>query len=269
MRGIDNPPVAWRYCGDQCKLWRGLAGVSREQLAAESHYTLETVRSMETGRRQPTRQLLEAADYLCGAKGLLVAALRFLGPEPVKPQVPEYVAAEAEAIAMHVFELVLIPGLLQTEEYMRELMEARIPPHPEGKIESSVAYRKQRQERLLDPTPVFNFVIYEPALRTLLGGRGLMKRQLQHLLDVGERRNVFIQVLPAAQGYFPGITGSFTLLETPESQHYVYVECQGTAQLDSDGTRASTTAKRFSMLRMQALNEEESRKFIRGIMEEL
>ncbi|RLV01269.1 transcriptional regulator [Streptomyces griseocarneus] len=269
MRGIDDPPVAWSYCGDQCKLWRGLAGVSREQLAAESHYTVETVRSMETGRRAPTRQLLEAADHLCGAKGLLVAGLRFMGPEPVKPQVPEYVAAEAVAIAMHVFELALIPGLLQTEEYMRELIQSRIPPHPEEKVESSVAYRMKRQERLSDREPVFNFVIYEPALRTMLGGRGLMKRQLQRLLDVSERRNVFIQVLPAGQGYFPGITGSFTLLESPEGQQYVYVECQGTAQLDSDGTRTSTTAKRFSMLRMQALNEEESRRFIREIMEEL
>ncbi|MGW1074962.1 helix-turn-helix domain-containing protein [Streptomyces sp. NPDC002537] len=269
IRGIDNPPVSWRYCGDQVKLWRGIAGVSREDLAQEANYGVETVKSMEQGRRKPTRRLLEVADQLCGAQGLLLAACPYLQPEPVTPQAPGYLAAEAEAIALHSFELVLVPGLLQTEEYARTLMKSHVPPVGEQEIEGGVAHRMERQKRLEESTVLFNFVIHAAALQTMLGGPEVMARQLRHLLDVSERRNVFIQVLPAGQGYFPGMGGAFTMVESPEGEHLVFTEIQGTSQLDCDSKRISSMAKRFAMLRMQALDEEESRKFIRGLLEEL
>ncbi|GAA0352385.1 helix-turn-helix transcriptional regulator [Streptomyces blastmyceticus] len=269
MRGIANPPVSWRYCGDQLKSWRAIAGVSREDLARESNYGVETIKSMEQGRRKPSRRVLEVADQMCGAQGLLLAACPYLQPEPTAPQVPEYVAAEAEALALHNFELVIIPGLLQTEEYARTLMRCGVPPVRDEEIENGVALRMNRQKRLDEPTALFNFVIFEPALRTMLGGAETMKGQLRHLLDVDEQRNVFIQILPTGQGYFPGMTGAFTLLESAEGEQLVYTENYSTSQLDCDGKRASSMTKRFAMLRMQALSEEESRKFISELSEEL
>ncbi|MFF4534379.1 helix-turn-helix domain-containing protein [Streptomyces sp. NPDC001407] len=269
MRGIANPPVSWRYCGDQLKSWRTIAGVSREDLAKESNYGVETIKSMEQGRRKPTRRVLEVADQMCGAQGLLLAACPYLQPEPAAPQVPEYMAAEAEAIALHNFELVVIPGLLQTEEYARTLMQCGVPPVSDERIENGVALRLHRQKRLEETTALFNFVIFEPALRTMLGGVETMKRQLRHLLAVGEQRNVFIQILPAGQGYFPGMSGAFTMLESTEGEQLVYTENYSTSQLDSDRERISSMTKRFAMLRMQALSEDESRRFISKLLEEL
>ncbi|MFI1799690.1 helix-turn-helix domain-containing protein [Streptomyces sp. NPDC020379] len=269
MRGIANPPVSWRYCGDQLKSWRTIAGVSREDLAKESNYGVETVKSMEQGRRKPTRRLLEVADQMCGAQGLLLAACPYLQPEPVQVHAPEFMATEQQAVAMHTFELVLIPGLLQTEEYARTLIQSHIPPRTEEQVASGVAYRMNRQKRLDEPTVLFNFVIYEAALRTMLGGPEVMKKQLRHLLAVGEQRNVFIQILPMGPGYFPGMSGPFVLLETSEQEQFVYTECQRTAQLNGDGEAVSEMTSRFAMLRMQALNEEDSRQFIGNLMEEL
>ncbi|MEU2867634.1 helix-turn-helix transcriptional regulator [Streptomyces olivoreticuli] len=269
MRGIANPPVSWRYCGDQLKSWRAIAGVSREDLARESNYGVETIKSMEQGRRKPSRRVLEVADQMCGAQGLLLAACPYLQPEPVTPQAPGFLAAEAEAAALHNFELLLIPGLLQTEEYARALLGSHMPPVRDEKIETGVAHRMRRQKRLEEPTALFNFVIFESALRTMLGGPQVMKRQLGHLLEVGKRRNVFIQILPAGQGYFPGMTGAFTMVEDPEGEHLVFTECQGTSQLDCDGERVTMMAKRYAMLRMQALSEDESRKFISELLEAL
>ncbi len=64
-----NPPVAWRYCGNQIKLWRARSEVSREELAEEAGYSAEYVKSMEQGRRRPTLQLLRVADEMCGRAG--------------------------------------------------------------------------------------------------------------------------------------------------------------------------------------------------------
>ncbi|MEV5374566.1 helix-turn-helix transcriptional regulator [Streptomyces nondiastaticus] len=265
----SRPPIAWRYCGGQIKMWRGQADVTREELAAEANYDVETVKSMEQGRRRPTQRLLMVADQMCGAKGMLIAAEEYLLPERDLTRVPEFLAAEAEAVALDCFELVLIPGLLQTEEYARALMGSFMPPRTEEEIESAVEQRLQRQRRMGEETVLFNFVIYEAALRTMAGGPAVMKGQLRKLLQAGEQRNVYIQVLPAGRGCFPGMTGAFTLLESPDCENFVYTECQGTSSLDSEGERVSAMGKRFAMLRMQALSEEESRRFISALMEEL
>ncbi|MEU5423818.1 helix-turn-helix transcriptional regulator [Streptomyces sp. NPDC020667] len=269
MRGIANPPVSWRYCGDQLKSWRTIAGVSREDLAKESNYGVETIKSMEQGRRKPTRRVLEVADQMCGAQGLLLAACPYLQPEPVKSRAPEFMAAEAEAIAMHGFELVLIPGLLQVEDYARALISGRCPPVDDETIQAKVELRLNRAELLDKPKTLFNFVIYEAALRVAVGGSEAMKKQFQHLLDVGQRRNVFIQVLPFSAGLHPGLNGSFTLLESPEREHIAYEEGHVVAALHGEAEKVSDLANVFAMLRMEALGTEESRRFIKKLMEEL
>lgn len=104
----------WRYCGAQVKLWREEAGVSRQALAQEAGYDVEYVKSMECGRRRPTLRFLQVADQLCGARGKLTAAYEFLKPEPFPARSQEYMAIEADAIAVHDYSLALIPGLLQT-----------------------------------------------------------------------------------------------------------------------------------------------------------
>ncbi|MEV6670532.1 helix-turn-helix transcriptional regulator [Streptomyces sp. NPDC051162] len=269
MRGIANPPVSWRYCGDQLKSWRAIAGVSREDLAMESNYGVETIKSMEQGRRKPTRRVLEVADQMCGAQGLLLAACPYLQPEPVVPRVSEFIAAEAEAIAVHCFELVLIPGLLQAEDYARALFWGTCPPVDDEAIEERVKSRLERGELLNQPTKLFNFVIYEAALRTMAGGPEAMRKQLQHLLDAGQRRNVFIQVLPLSAGVHPGLNGSFALLENTEHERVAYAEGQEVAELHGDAEKVSNLANRFAMLRMEALGTEESRQFIKKLKEEL
>ncbi|MFI1182054.1 helix-turn-helix domain-containing protein [Streptomyces sp. NPDC020799] len=269
MRGIANPPVSWRYCGDQLKSWRTIAGVSREDLAKESNYGVETIKSMEQGRRKPTRRVLEVADQMCGAQGLLLAACPYLQPEPVVSRAPEFMAAEAEAIAVHGFELVLIPGLLQVEDYARALISGHCPPVDDETVQRLIELRLGRAELLNKPKVLFNFVIYEAALRISVGGPDAMEKQLQRLLDVGQQRNVFIQVLPFSAGIHPGLDGSFTLLESPERERMAYEEGHAVADLHGDPEKVSDMTNVFAMLRMRALNEEDSRRFICKLMEDL
>ncbi|GAA2931822.1 hypothetical protein GCM10020221_29560 [Streptomyces thioluteus] len=146
----EQSPPTWRYCGSQVKLWRYRAGVSREKLAQEANYAVETVRAMEQGRRRPTPRLLQVADDLCGAGGLLVAALTYLKPERYVPQVGEFMDAESQAIALSSYQTLYIPGLLQTEAYMRALMTKAWPPMEDELLEERVTARLLRQKQRAD-----------------------------------------------------------------------------------------------------------------------
>ncbi|MET8624936.1 helix-turn-helix transcriptional regulator [Kitasatospora sp. NPDC004669] len=263
-------PMAWKYCGDQIKRWREQAGVTREELCKASSYDYESVRSMEAGRRKPSLQLLTVADELCEARGMLLGAVDYLKPEKFPSYSQGYTDAEVEAIAIHSYEALLIPGLLQTEEYAREQISHSYPPLDDETVEARVASRMQRQEKLRrSPTVMFGFVIYEAAFRALVGDTSIMKRQLEQLLDIGKLRNVTIQVLPANRVAHVALEGPMVVLETPEHELLGYVEGQYAGILSADLSQVSILVQRHGMIRSQALSIEESAAFIRALAEEL
>ncbi|KJY41184.1 DNA-binding protein [Streptomyces sp. NRRL B-1568] len=262
--------MAWRYCGNQLKLWRTRAGVSREELAKEAGYGYDTIKSVEQGRRRPTVRLLEVADEMCGAHGLLLAARDYLAPEKAPSHFKEFSAAEAEAIAFHSYEALLVPGLLQTEAYARALMTSHWPPADEETIEERVTFRMKRKEKLTrKPVTAFTFVIYEAALRTGVGGPDVMKAQLSHLLDVGTLRNVSLQVLPVDHYALDHLNGSLVLLETAGHERYAYVEGQRTQTLHTDPEAVSDLTKTLDMISRQALTNGDSTRFIGKVIAEL
>ncbi|MFD7442546.1 helix-turn-helix domain-containing protein [Streptomyces sp. NPDC059909] len=261
---------AWRYCGNQIKLWRTEAGVTREQLGKEANYEYESVKSMEQGRRRPTARLLQIADQMCGAQGKLVAAQEFLKPEPFPARSQEYMAIEAEAIALHWYEPLLIPGLLQTEEYARALISDSCPPLDDETVEERVRARMQRQEALTRKTStVHSFVLHEASLRTMVGGQEAMKRQLEHLLEVSQLRNVSIQVLPMGRCSGVALNGPLILLETPEHERFAWAEGQETSALYAEPGKVSGLTQAHDMIRRHALCVEDSAEFIRKVAEEL
>ncbi|MGW7442274.1 helix-turn-helix domain-containing protein [Kitasatospora sp. NPDC054795] len=263
-------PMSWKYCGDQLKRWRTKAGVTREQLAKEACYDIESVRSMEAGRRKPSLKLLQTADELCDAKGMLLGAADYLAPEKFPSYSQGYTHAEADAIAIHTYEALLIPGLLQTEEYARELIGHACPPLDNETVDVRVEARMQRQAKLTSSPPaLFGFVIYEAALRAKVGSSDLMKRQLAHIIERSCLRNVAIQVLPANRAAYPALTGPIILLETADHEQLAYVEGHRTGALHADPDKVNVITQRHGMIRMQALSTEESVEFIRKVSEEL
>ncbi|QLE75989.1 helix-turn-helix domain-containing protein [Streptomyces rectiverticillatus] len=260
--------MTWRLCGNQVKLWRMGAGVTREELGREAGYGEETVKSMEQGRRKPTPRLLEVADQMCGARGKLIAAGDYLQPDRVVPYAREYVMYEAEAIALHSYEPLLIPGLLQTEETMRALFNGHWPPMADSAVEELVQTRLARQELLKKTTTAFTFAIGEPALRNTLGCPEAHKRQLLHLLEAATQRNVVIQVLFFDRVH-PGLDGPFVLVETPQHEHFTYEEGQTSSTFHSNAEKVSAVVKRHAMIAQCALSPEETERFIKELAEEL
>ncbi|KWT57900.1 DNA-binding protein [Streptomyces albus subsp. albus] len=268
---VENaqPPMAWRYCGNQIKLWRTHAQVSREELAKEVGYSAEYVKSMEQGRRKPTNLLLLVADQVCRAHGMLLAGEEYLQPEKFASYSADYMLYEVDAIALKFYQALLVPGLLQTEAYARSLIVGHWPPLDDATIERRIKSRIERQPLLDKTTTAFNFVISEGVLKNPIAGEEEYKEQLLRILERGEQRNVDIQVLPASKRANPALGGPFVLLETTEHEQLAYQEGQLGSALSNDAERVSIVSQRWAKLVQLALDPMETARFIKELVEKL
>lgn len=138
-----------------------------------------------------------------------------------------YIAYEGEAEELLMFELSIIPGLLQTEDYTEALTREGPAELDADEIAQRVKIRGERQRILERDNPVRLFaVIDEAALRRPVGSPEAMRAQLQHLIDMAAHPKITIQVLPFAAGPHPGTGGRFTILSFPgsASPDAVYIE---------------------------------------------
>ncbi|MDL2075448.1 helix-turn-helix transcriptional regulator [Streptomyces sp. GXMU-J15] len=261
----SQPPVAWRYSGDQMKRWRIKADITREQLASAANYSPETIMSMERGVRRPTPRVLDIADELCGAEGMLSAGKQFLDRERFPARAQDFMEREREATNVWWYDVSLVPGLLQTEEYARALIDSRIPPLDEETVQERVAGRMERQLILTERKPPvgLSFVLYEAVLRA----PQVNAAQLRHLLEVGQLRNVVLQVLPFERAISDALLGSMVLLETRDHERCAFSEGPFASELSADPGVVSRVTERLSMIRTQALGPDESAQFIERMVD--
>ena len=258
-------PLAWRYSGNQMKRWRTKANLTREELAAASNYSPDTIKSMEQGVRMPTPRVLDVADELCHAEGLLSAAKEYLQREKFPARAQDFMIVEQQAISLWWYEVALIPGLLQTEAYARDLIGNRCPPLGDETVEDRVAARLERQSILTRKPPVaLCFVLYEAVLRA----GPVDKEQLHRLVEASRLRNLSIQVLPFERSIPSALLGQMVLLETKDHDRLAYTEGQSVAQLSGDPEVVNTQTERLSMIRTEALSSAESVRFIERMVDE-
>jgi transcriptional regulator with XRE-family HTH domain len=138
------------------------------------------------------------------------------------------VGLEADASAVRTYEPLLIPGLLQTEDYARIAIRDGGPLSlTDDDLDRQVEARMTRQQRLVGDKPLHLWaVLDESALRRPVGGPDVMHAQLKRLIELIKRPNITIQVLPIAVGVHPGVAGSFFIIEFPEAadSDVVYVD---------------------------------------------
>jgi transcriptional regulator with XRE-family HTH domain len=138
-----------------------------------------------------------------------------------------FVDLEAAAALIRTYEGQLIPGLLQTEDYMRAVMRGARLPEPSEDTERRIEVRLMRQTVLTQPdAPQLWAVLDEAALRRPVGGRQVIHEQLERLIDASKLPNVTLQVLPLAAGAHPALVSAFSVLRFPDQElpDVVYVE---------------------------------------------
>jgi transcriptional regulator with XRE-family HTH domain len=138
-----------------------------------------------------------------------------------------YVDLESAATLIRTYEGQLVPGLLQTEDYMRAVIGGALLDEPLEEGERRVALRMARQTLLTRrDAPRLWAVIDEAALRRPVGSSEVMRGQLERLIDATKLANVVLQILPFGAGAHPGMVGAFSILRFADQElpDVVYVE---------------------------------------------
>jgi transcriptional regulator with XRE-family HTH domain len=254
--------------GAQLGKVRASRGFTQPELAQAAMISLDTLESIEQGRRPLTVPLAKLFDELLSTGGALEVGAQYL-PDlgaAIAVWAQEFVDEEQRAIAISSFENQVLPGLLQTEAYMRAIFDCRVPIRHPDENASHIAARLARQEILQRKVPpILSFVISEAVVRDRIGGPDVHREQLLHLRKCADMPGVTIQILPLGVTAHAGLSGPFVLLETPDHEHFAYAETQRGSQLIHNADEVSILAARYAMLRAQALNPEETK----GLLEQL
>jgi hypothetical protein len=177
----------------------------------------------------------------------------------------EYVALEAEAAVMREWETQIVPGLLQTDEYARAVIEVGAGIDGAETIQRRLAVRMARQAVLVrEPPPDLRVVLDEAVLHREVGGREVLRRQLQRLSEASVRPGVELLVLPFSAGAHASLSESFMILDFEPGGRGPVVHSEGLTgglfHLKSDDVQIYREA--FEDLRHRALGVEGSRALI-------
>lgn len=263
-----SPTVRRKRLSIELRRLREQANLTCEEVGGRLECSGTRISRMETGRISikpgDVRELLE----VYGVTGAEADALVHLAREArrkgwwhtygqVLPTWFEaYIGLEAEAARLRDFQPLVIPGLLQTEDYARAVLRAAPDAGSTEDIDRQVALRMERQAVLGQGSPPDLWVVLsESVLRVQVGGSGVMRAQLRRLTDVAERSGVTLQILPFTTGAHVNPVSPFTILEFPDiaDPTIVYLEhLTGSLFLESpDEVRPYTVV--FDHLRAEAL----------------
>ena len=264
-----GPTVRRRRLGTELRNLRESNGYKLEEVAAQLGVAPSTLSRIETGKA-PTKsaylnQLLEMYGVVePGQRQVLVDMAReghrkgwWAAYDDVLPSGFDiYVGLEAETAAVRSYEISVVPGLLQTPDYARAVLREMFPRHGSEQIERLVDLRMERQRRL-DDTPALEVwaILDEAVIRRPVGGKQVMRGQLDRMLELARRPGITLQVLPFDCGAHAGHGGPFSILEFPSrtDAEVAYVEsAAGVLYLEKEReVRARVEA--FDRLRAAAL----------------
>jgi transcriptional regulator with XRE-family HTH domain len=241
---------------------RTVRELSQDQLAKELYATRESIAAYESGRNRPDEDFCKRLDDFFGTGEMFQGLRDHVRREHLPEWFEEYIGHETEASQIRTFESNYIPGLLQTEGYIRASTDK---PYSE----ESLARRLARRDMLTreDDPAAFFAVLDEAVIRRPVGGARVTREQLQHLLDMSERPNVYIRVVRERTGWYRGMNGALVVLTKPDRTAVGYVEAQFGGRLVQDPAEVIDLALRFDQIGVKALSDDASRALILNTME--
>lgn len=232
----SSPTLRKRRLVSELRRLREVAGLTIEEVGERLECSASKVSRIETGRVGVTprdvRDMLDAY----GADPALLDELVQLAREArrkgwwdeygdIAPG--RYIGFEADAESVRTYQGLMIPGLLQCEDYTRALITSVLPDASAAEVERRVKLRNARQALLHEEDPLrLQVVIDEAALKRSVGGPAVMFVQVRRLLEVGVLDNVTLQVVPFSSGGHAAMDGPFVILSFPErlDPDVVYIE---------------------------------------------
>ncbi len=269
--------------GSHLRRLRESRGITREKAGYSIRASESKISRMELGRvsfkTRDVEDLLtlygiadeaERKSLLSLAKEANVAGWWHSYSDVLPSWFPTYVGLEGAAATIRSYEVQFVHGLLQTEAYAHAVVTRGMRGASAADIERRVALRLERQKYLVaESAPEFHVVLDEAALRRPYGDRGVMRGQLQHLIDISQRPNVRLQVMPFSFGGHAGESGAFTVLSFPESDlsDVVYLEQLTSALYLDKREDVAQYEKAMKELQQDSPGPDESRDLLRGLLQ--
>jgi len=282
---ISGPTVPRMILGNQLHRFREAAGISPDRAGYEIRASRSKISRMENGRVGfKERDVADLLDLYGVTDDETRAVLMTLarqanapgwwskyGGDIMSDWFEEYLGLEAAASIIRAFELQFVHGLFQTEAYARAVTLLGNTAAPVEEVDRRVSLRLKRQDLLAGPrSPQVWAVLDEGALRRPVGGRQVMRGQLNRLIEVVDQRQVTIQVVPFDRGGHAAAGGSFTVLrfEDDDVPDVVYIEQLTSALYLDKREDVDHYLEVMNHLSTEALTPAQTKQFLAAIVKE-
>ncbi|MGW5119642.1 helix-turn-helix domain-containing protein [Streptomyces noursei] len=247
--------------GARLRRLRKARGWKQKDLAQRTGYSSVHISQAENGRKFPTLRFSKAVDVAFGLTGTADAfehECREIKFGSLLEGFPEYVKHEKAATEIRLFQLGLVPGLLQTPEYARTVAEGDVQRGaitPE-QAEERCSFLSERQAVLARPRPPMVIVVMdESCLRHAVGGAEVMEPQLQRLIEVASLPNWVVHVSPFELGARRPFNLPINLLTLPDRSVVAYAESQARGHLERESTAVLPMLTSYHQLQAEALSQ--------------
>ncbi|MEU6866950.1 helix-turn-helix transcriptional regulator [Streptomyces sp. NPDC046876] len=254
--------------GDWLKDKRKAAGLTQQALADAAIMTRSHIAHIEAGRRIPSREDARRLDRALGTGDVLSS---FLPSDDiaVSDRFEDARRLEQQATEIREFALSLVPGILQTERYMRAVLTTAFPPWSDEECDRVVVTRLRRAQVLTSPNTLAVWVVLDEAvLRRHVGGPDVMAEQLMHIAAMGDESRIRVHVLPNEVGAHTLQASMLTLMRFADQPPAAYTEGVRTAKLHDSPTMVEQLYAAYDLVLGDALPQRESLALLRATAKE-
>ncbi|MGC4949266.1 helix-turn-helix domain-containing protein [Streptomyces sp. DT224] len=265
----DSSPQA--AFGARIRSLREARGWKQEDLAERTGYSSTHISAVETGRKNPTLRFSRQADRAFGIEetaDTFEREWREIRHGSLLEGFPQYVGFEGRAVELRLYEIGIIPGLLQTPEYARVLADSAVARGAiaQEQADERVAVLAERQAALVRPKPPMLFVtLDESCIRRPVGGSAVMEAQLERLIEFAEMPNTLLQIAPYEIGERRTFNLPVTLLTLSDRSVVCYAESQTQGHLDRESTSVLPVLTAYHQLQAESLSQRASVAMIRQL----
>ncbi|MGW1837656.1 helix-turn-helix domain-containing protein [Streptomyces sp. NPDC002067] len=259
-----NPDASLRAAyGARLRSLRESRGWTQDDLAEHMGYSSVHISAVETARKPPTLRFSRSADGAFGLEGADTFARQWheLKQGSLLEGFPEYVGYESRAVELRLYQIGIIPGLVQTPEYARVLAESAVRRgeiSPEQALER-VDFLAERQAALERSRPPMVMVVMdESCIRRWVGGDEVMEAQLDRLVEFANRPNTVLQVAPFAIGERRTFNLPVNLLTMSDRSVLYYAESQAQGFFDREPSSVLPVLTAYHQLQAEVLSQAET-----------
>ncbi|MEV6481602.1 helix-turn-helix transcriptional regulator [Streptomyces sp. NPDC051576] len=256
---------------EELRRLRNERGMSLRELAKVLGWDASLFGKMESGATLGGPEVVQALDQYYGTSPLLLTLWEMAVGDPTqfKEQYRRYMMLEAEAVSLWQYSVSIVPGLLQTDAYAREVLS--MGGYRGRELDQQVEARTGRRKLLerQDDSPPFRALLAEAVLRTPLRDPKAWRQQLQHLAEAAERPDITIQVLAQSAGLCGLVSTDVMFLRLLDGTTVAYTENVHRGELIEENASVEKLQRAYDAMRDLALSPAESLSLILRMLEEV